>query len=89
MDNRLNINIDSRSATPVFQQLVDQIHFAINTGDLTVGDRLPSIRALASEHQLATNTVAKALRQLEFRGLLIARDRSGYVVANADDNRYR
>ena len=89
MDNRLNLNIDSGNATPVFQQLVDQIHFAINTGDLAAGDRLPSIRALASEHHLATNTVAKALRQLEFRGLLIARDRSGYVVANADDNRYR
>ena len=89
MDNRLNLNIDSGNATPVFQQLVDQIHFAINTGDLAAGDRLPSIRALASEHHLATNTVAKALRQLEFRGLLIARDRSGYVVANVDDNRYR
>ncbi len=83
------LTIDSGSATPVFQQLVDQIHFAINTGELTHGDRLPSIRSLASEHQLATNTVAKAFRQLEFRGLLTARDRSGYLVANTDDNRYR
>lgn len=82
----MKLHLDDASKTPVFQQIVDQIHFAINTGELTAGDRLPSIRALASEYNLATNTVAKALRQLEFRAVLEARDRSGYVVADSQFN---
>jgi phosphoribosylformylglycinamidine cyclo-ligase len=80
----MKLHIDANSATPVFQQLVDQIHFLINTGELPPGARLPSIRTLAADHNLATNTVAKALRQLEFRGLIRPRDRSGYVVVEKD-----
>ena len=82
----MKLDLDDSSKTPVFQQIVDQIHFAINTGELKAGDKLPSIRALASENNLAANTVAKALRQLEFRSVLQARDRSGYVVADSDSN---
>lgn len=82
----MKLTIDPNSPTPVFQQLVDQIHFRINTGELPPGTRLPSIRALAADHDIAVNTVAKALRQLEFRGLIQAQDRSGYVVIEKDDS---
>src|SRR5688572_32570934 len=80
---KVRLKIDSESATPAFQQFVDQLHFRITAGELAPGSKLPSIRALATTHELATNTVAKALRQLEFRGLITAHDRSGYVVATA------
>lgn len=80
----MQLTIDPNSPTPVFQQIVDQIHFLINTGELAPGTRLPSIRALASDHDIAINTVAKALRQLEFRGLIQSQDRSGYVVIEKD-----
>lgn len=85
------LTIDSTNATPAFQQLVDQIHFRITAGELPPGAKLPSIRTLASTHKLAANTVAKALRQLEFRGLITAHNRSGYVVAGVGDtgNRYQ
>ncbi|MCH7742114.1 MAG: GntR family transcriptional regulator, partial [Proteobacteria bacterium] len=85
----MKIKIDNTSATPVFQQIIDSIHFAINTGELATGEKLPSIRKLASENEIATNTVAKAYRQLEFRGLVSARDRSGYVVAANEGGRYQ
>jgi len=89
----MKLTLDTDSATPVFQQIIDQIHFQINTGDLKPGDKLPSIRTLAADYDLATNTVAKALRQLEFRGLVIAQERSGYHVAgdagSANDNASR
>ena len=75
----MKLNLDSESPTPVFQQIIDQIHFAINTGEIAGGERLPSIRSIAAEYSIASNTVAKALRQLEFRGLIAARDRSGYT----------
>ena len=81
----MKLNLDSESPTPVFQQIIDQIHFAINTGEIAGGDRLPSIRSIAAEYSIASNTVAKALRQLEFRGLIAARDRSGYLVVDKQD----
>ena len=77
----MKLEIETDSSTPVFQQIIDQIHFQINTGDLKPGEKLPSIRSLAAKYGLATNTVVKAMRQLEFRGLIIAQDRSGYLVA--------
>lgn len=85
----MKITLDSNSNIPVFQQIVDQVHFAINTGELAPGDKLPSIRKLAAENEIASNTVAKAFRQLEFRGLLEARDRSGFVVAGESGGRYK
>lgn len=87
----MKISIDSSSAKPVFQQIIDTIHFAINTGELVAGDRLPSIRKLAADNGIAANTVAKALRQLEFRGLIVSRDRSGFLVAGVgkDGGRYQ
>lgn len=87
----MKIKIDSDLATPAFQQLVDQIHFIINTGELKQGEKLPSIRQIAEECGLAANTVAKAMRQLEFRGLIRAQDRSGFIVTGGETgaDRYR
>ncbi len=77
----MKFSIDTTSRIPVFQQIVDQLHFAINTRELAAGTKLPSIRRLAADSGVAVNTVAKALRQLEFRGLIESRERSGFVVA--------
>ncbi len=82
----MKIDLDNTLATPVFQQIVDQIHFKINTEELKAGEKLPSIRSLAEEYGLAANTVMKAFRQLEFRGLIQAQDRSGYIVASPDES---
>lgn len=78
----MKLDIDPNAAVPVFQQIVDALHFAINTGRFNPGDRLPSIRQIASDNDIAANTAAKALRQLEFRGVVEARERSGFVVAD-------
>ena len=86
----MQITLKPDSSTPLFQQLADQVHFLINTGALQPADKLPSIRSIASEHQLATNTVVKAFRQLEFSGLIASKDRSGYhVTQQQQSNRYK
>jgi phosphoribosylformylglycinamidine cyclo-ligase len=82
----MKLKLDSRSTTPVFQQIVDQVHFLINTGELSAGSKLPSIRAVAMKHKLAINTVAKAMRQLEFRGVIKAQPRNGFVVVDKDQS---
>ena len=86
----MKISIQTNIATPVFQQIVDQVHFAISAGELLPGARLPSIRSVATDLGIAPNTVAKAYRQLEFRSLVTAHDRSGYsVLEAATDSRYQ
>lgn len=76
----MKLTIKPDSPTPVFQQLVEQVHFAITAGELAPGERLPSIRTTASDLGVAPNTVAKAYRQLEFQGLIAAQNRSGFHV---------
>jgi phosphoribosylformylglycinamidine cyclo-ligase len=72
--------IDPRAKLPVYRQLIDQAHFAINTGALAPGQRLPSLRSISTKHSVAVNTVVKAFRVLEERGLISAGPRSGYRV---------
>jgi phosphoribosylformylglycinamidine cyclo-ligase len=72
--------IDARAKVPVYRQLIDQAHFAINTGVLAPGQRLPSLRAISNAHGVAVNTIVKAFKALEERGLISAGPRSGYHV---------
>ncbi|MBD3278088.1 MAG: GntR family transcriptional regulator [Candidatus Aegiribacteria sp.] len=76
--------IDPRSAVPVYQQLVRQILRLIVSGDLADGDKLPSIRQLASEVKLNPNTVAKAYRHLENRGFVTSRKGMGVYVSSKE-----
>jgi len=76
--------IDARSAVPVYQQLVQQIKLMIVSGKLVDGDKLPSIRQLASEVKLNPNTVAKAYRQLENSGFVTSRKGMGVYVSSEE-----
>jgi phosphoribosylformylglycinamidine cyclo-ligase len=79
-DTVFDLKLDPDAKLPVFRQIIDQTHFAINTGLLQPGQRLPSLRALSSKHGVAVNTVVKAFKALEQRGLVNAGPRSGYQV---------
>jgi GntR family transcriptional regulator len=62
--------IDFKSGTPVYLQLVDQIRYAAASGALKTGEPLPPIRTLAEELRVNRNTVAKAYTELESRGVI-------------------
>lgn len=74
------LKLDPDSKVPVYHQIADQTHFAINTGALKPGERLPSLRSLSKQHGIAINTLVKAMKQLEARGVVSAGARSGYKV---------
>ncbi|WP_298749417.1 GntR family transcriptional regulator [uncultured Serinicoccus sp.] len=76
----LSIAVDPGSPTPVFEQVVDGVVGAIRDGALVAGDRLPPVRRLAADLGIATNTVAKAYRQLEEEGHVETRGRGGTLV---------
>lgn len=76
--------IDAGSPVPPFEQLRRQIIDQVAAGALVPGDRLPTVRRLASDLGIAPNTVARAYRELELEGVLSGRGRAGTFVA--DDN---
>lgn len=80
MMRRMDIEIDRASTTPPYVQLIDQVTEAIDSGELPVGERLPTVRDLAGELELAPNTVARAYKELEESGLLRTAGRAGTFV---------
>ncbi|MGE0857387.1 MAG: GntR family transcriptional regulator, partial [Hyphomicrobiaceae bacterium] len=74
---------------PVFRQIVEQIVYMIEMGQLNDGDRLPSSRMLADNLHVNRNTVARAYSELRKRGLVSRQGRHGMVVQAADEARER
>ena len=64
------ITVDGGSPVPPFEQIREQLGDLIRSGALGSGKRLPSIRQLAGDLQLATGTVARAYSELETAGLI-------------------
>ncbi|WP_232466800.1 GntR family transcriptional regulator, partial [Alcaligenes faecalis] len=66
---------------PVYQQLYERFRDAIAAGQLRPGDRVPSIRSLASELNVAKGTVEQAYQILLGEGYFLARGPAGTVVS--------
>ena len=77
----MRVRLDPGSTVPLSRQLVAGIARAIERGTAAPGERLPTVRDLASELGIATNTVAKAYRELEADGFVVTRGRHGTYVA--------
>lgn len=75
------VSVDRDSDIPPFEQIRAGVVAAIDAGELTPGDRLPTVRGLAGELGVAPNTVAKAYRELEADGVVETHGRQGTRVA--------
>ncbi|HUR27609.1 MAG TPA: GntR family transcriptional regulator [Planctomycetota bacterium] len=78
---RLSISIDPKAEQSPSEQLVLQVCFAIASGVIGEGERLPSVRTLAVDASVNPNTVGKAWRDLERMGVLDSRPGDGVFVA--------
>lgn len=76
--------MDPHTTRPLFDQLRTQIIEGIREGRLSPGSRLPTVRDLAGELNMAVNTVARAYRELESAAIVETRGRFGTFVARAD-----
>ena len=74
------ITVDPNAPEPPYEQVREQVRAQVETGALTPGTKLPTVRALAADLGLATNTVARAYRELEALGVIETRGRAGSVV---------
>ena len=79
----MNIDVSTQSAVPSYEQIRSQITRAVLTGALAPGTRLPTIRQLAGDLSLATNTVARAYRELESDRIITTLGKKGSFVAEA------
>lgn len=65
---------------PIYTQLIEQIKVGVVTGAFPPGERLPSVRDLATEAGVNPNTMQRALAQLESEGLVYSQRTAGRFV---------
>lgn len=78
------LEINTRSEIPIYQQLSEQIIMGIATGELAIGESLPTVRQLADELGVNTMTISKSYNQLKEAGYLITDRRKGSIVTTPD-----
>jgi len=74
--------LDLRSGVPVYRQLIDQITGGIAAGILAGGVQLPTVRQVAVDLSINPNTVARAYRELEIRGVLETQQGTGTFISH-------
>lgn len=75
--------LNASSGVPLYVQLMEQVKHAVEIGALRPGDQLPTIRALAQELVMNSNTVVRAYRELEHEGILELRHGLGAFISSS------
>src|SRR5579872_4844106 len=76
----IEFHLDLTSGVPTFMQIVQQVEHALRLGYLSPGDQLPKVRDVVAELAINPNTVMKAYRELEMKGLAIGRPGQGTFI---------
>jgi GntR family transcriptional regulator len=78
-----HFQLDLRSGVPVYRQIIDQVLVAVASGACAGGDQLPTVRQLAVDLSINPNTVVRAYRELEIRGVLTTHQGTGTFITPA------
>ena len=79
----IEFKLDLSIGIPYYRQIIDQIRFGIATGQLTIGEQLPTVRTLAVDLAINPNTVTKAYKELEIQRILDAQQGTGTFIGEA------
>ena len=74
--------LDPASGVPFYRQIIDQVLLAVADGRLKAGAQLPTVRQLAVDLSVNLNTVAKAYREMEIRGIVETQQGTGTFVSS-------
>jgi GntR family transcriptional regulator len=77
------LQIDPGSGVPIYRQIMDGVRYSVAAGTLAAGDRLPSVRELATTLSVNPTTIQKAYGELEHLGVIETRRGQGTFVADA------
>ena len=78
--------LDLQSGMPVYRQIIDQVTGGMAAGALKPGDQLPTVRQLAVDLTINPNTVVRAYRELEIRGVLETQQGTGTFISHQKVN---
>jgi GntR family transcriptional regulator len=73
--------LDMQSGVPVYRQIIDQVQAGVATGALGPGNQLPTVRQVAVDLAINPNTVLRAYRELEIRGVLETQQGTGTFIS--------
>jgi len=76
----IEFRLDPVSGVPTYLQLVQQVEHALRLGYLTLGDQLPKVRDVVASLAINPNTVLKAYKELETKGLTAGRPGQGTFI---------
>ena len=80
----IDFKLDPKGGVPFYRQIIDQIRYGVASGDLKVGEQLPTVRALAVQLKVNLNTVGKAYRELEIQSILETQQGTGTFIGSAN-----
>jgi GntR family transcriptional regulator len=80
LSGAIEFRLDPTSGVPTYQQLVQQVEQALRLGLLSAGDQLPKVKDVVSSLAINPNTVLKAYRELELKGLAAGRPGQGTYI---------
>ncbi len=81
-----NIQIDDTLGVPKYRQIINSIYNAISSGDLKVGDKIPSLNQICIEFELSRDTVMVAFNELKAKGVINSIPGKGYYINSTDIN---
>ena len=76
------VHLDYRDARPIYSQIVGGLREQITAGILQPGDKLPSVRELATALTINPNTIQRAYRELEAQGWVVSVQGKGCFVSD-------
>src|SRR6478735_4129635 len=79
-NSSIEFRLDPSSGVPTYLQLVQQVEHALRLGYLKAGDQVPKVRDVVASLAINPNTVLKAYRELETKGLTMGRPGQGTFV---------
>jgi len=81
----MNLKLNARDKSPIFQQIAQAIKQQVAIGALKPGEQLPTIRALATQLRVHSNTVSRAYDSLEHSGVISMQQGRGTYITERPD----
>ncbi|HET6557726.1 MAG TPA: GntR family transcriptional regulator [Prolixibacteraceae bacterium] len=80
------IQIDDSLGVPKYRQIINSIYGAISSGDLKLGDKIPSLNQICVEFELSRDTVMVAFNELKAKGIINSIPGKGYYINSTEIN---
>jgi GntR family transcriptional regulator len=80
MEQSFQLRIDSATGVPFYRQIIDCVLLGLAQGRLKPGDQLPTVRQAAVELSINPNTVIRAYKELEIRGIVVTEQGTGTFI---------